>query len=199
MGATPCGASSNVIYVPRPNLAHCPVTPSQKRIVADLPWRNVRKAVQASGIPTSSADDDCAVRDKLHIAIWAAETLHTSAHVRALPSDVQHCVLAALGAEPTWAPPLQDAYTDSVLRLCKACPWAVDPSLSPRSMEAAPFLQPLLFPCAEGFLCWPWLIVWPEPASDFGRRIVLRARHRRHTFRRPVAHGALRPGGKPLH
>ena len=122
--------SSDVIYIPRLNLVHSLVTPSQKRIVAELPWRNVREAVQASGIPTSAADDDWAVRDKLLIAVWAAETLRTSAHVRALASDVQHCVLAALGAEPTWAPPLQDAYTDSVLRLCKACPWAFDPSLS---------------------------------------------------------------------
>ena len=143
-----------IIYVPRPNLAHCPVTPSQKRIVADLPWRNVRKAVQASGIPTSSADDDCAVRDKLHIAIWAAETLRTSANVRALPSDVQHCVLAALGAEPTWAPPLQDAYTDSVLRLCKACPWAVDPSLShgllsTARLDALAFMQTHSIPSLE--------------------------------------------------
>ena len=98
--------SSDVIYIPRPNLVHCLVTPSQKRIVADLPWRNVREAAQASGIPTSSADDDWTVRDKLLIAAWAAETVRTSAHVRALASDVQHCVLAALGAEPTWAPPL---------------------------------------------------------------------------------------------
>ena len=98
--------SSDVIYIPRPNLVHGFVTPSQKRIVADLPWRNVREAAQASGIPTSSADDDWTVRDKLLIAAWAAETVRTSAHVRALASDVQHCVLAALGAEPTWAPPL---------------------------------------------------------------------------------------------
>ena len=123
-------------------------------LIFNLQWRNMREAVQASGIPTTSSDDDWAVRDKLYIAIWAAETLRTSAHVRALASDVQHCVLTALGAEPTWAPPLQDAYIDSVLRLCKACPWAADPSLSygllsTALLDALAFMQAHSIPSLE--------------------------------------------------
>ena len=50
--------------------------------------------------------------------------------MRALVDNTQQHVLAALQLDPSWSTSLQDAYVDSVLKLCRESSCTLDPGLS---------------------------------------------------------------------
>jgi hypothetical protein len=77
------------------------------------------------------------VASKLLLAVWAAESSRTASTVRALDDHTQQHVLAALQVDSSWRIPLQDAYIDLVLKLCRESCWALDPNLSHGLLSAA--------------------------------------------------------------
>ncbi len=114
------------------------VTTAQRNTAHGLPWRgNARLLVKNSGIPIPDDTSHGEVTAKLLVAAWAAEAPRTARTVRALDDGTQQHVLAALQLEPSWSTSLQDAYIDSVLRLCRDSLRAVVPGLSHGFLSAA--------------------------------------------------------------
>ncbi len=107
------------------------VTTVQRNIAHGMPWRDARRLVKNSGIPIPDYTPHGDVASKLLLAVWAAESSRTASTVRALDDSTQQHVLAALQVDSSWTVPLQDAYINSVLKLCQESCWALgDPNLS---------------------------------------------------------------------
>jgi hypothetical protein len=113
------------------------VTTVQRNIAHGMPWRDVRLLVKNSGIPIPDDTPAGDVPSKLLLAVWAAEVSRTESTVRALDDHTQQHVLAVLQVDGSWSVPLQDAYIDSVLKLCRESCWARDPNLSHGLLSAA--------------------------------------------------------------
>eukprot|EP00291_Cryptomonas_curvata_P000689 CAMPEP_0172182580 /NCGR_PEP_ID=MMETSP1050-20130122/18478_1 /TAXON_ID=233186 /ORGANISM="Cryptomonas curvata, Strain CCAP979/52" /LENGTH=697 /DNA_ID=CAMNT_0012856041 /DNA_START=843 /DNA_END=2939 /DNA_ORIENTATION=+ len=113
------------------------VTTVQRNIAHGMPWRDALLLVKNSGIPIPDDTPHGDVAPKLFLAVWAAEVSRTASTVRALDDHTQQHVLAALQVDSSWSVPLQDAYIDSVLKLCRESCWALDPNLSHGLLSAA--------------------------------------------------------------
>ena len=131
------GEEDHEVHIRPPSRIDTLVTTVQRNIAHGMPWRDARLLVKNSGIPIP--DDTYAgdVAPKLLLAVWAAEAPRTAGTVRALDDYTQQHVMAALQVDGSWPVPVQDAYIDSVLKLCRESCWARDPDLSHGLLSAA--------------------------------------------------------------
>ena len=99
---------------------------------------DVRRLLRQAGVPSADTRTGPEARDKLTVAVWAAEQARTAAHIRAM-TDValSQAVFGALEVLPACPVSLQDAYADTILRTCKAAAWAADPSQNIGLSDAA--------------------------------------------------------------
>ena len=98
----------------------------------------MRRLLRQAGVPSADTCTGPVARDKLTVAVWAAEQTRTSAHIRAMPdAALSQAVFGALEVLSAWQGPLQDAYADTILGSCKAAAWAADPSQSLELLQAA--------------------------------------------------------------
>uniref|UniRef100_A0A7S0MQY7 Uncharacterized protein n=1 Tax=Cryptomonas curvata TaxID=233186 RepID=A0A7S0MQY7_9CRYP len=147
------------------------VTTVQRNIAHGMPWRDALLLVKNSGIPIPDDTPHGDVAPKLFLAVWAAEVSRTASTVRALDDHTQQHVLAALQVDSSWSVPLQDAYIDSVLKLCRESCWALDPNLSHGLLSAARRGALAFFVAGTGSDKSPARREGPAGSGTVGRRV----------------------------
>lgn len=113
------------------------VSPMQLAIVAGAAETDVRRLVRQSGVFDGDACTLDQARNRLVLAVWAAEQQRSADDVRGLAGGVAPFVLSEFSIPGQWAQGLQDTSLNTLLQACRSAPWAVDPSLSLGLLSAA--------------------------------------------------------------
>jgi hypothetical protein len=97
-----------------------PALLSQPQLAAlfALPCVEIKKLLDAAGVPHGAGIADSNVRSKGAAAAWAAEKLRSSEDICALPDGVQDRLFACFGIPSTWRP---EALRHSLSMLLQAC------------------------------------------------------------------------------
>jgi hypothetical protein len=109
----------------------------QLAIVAGAAETDVRRLVRQSGVFYGDACTLDQARNRLVLAVWAAEQQRSADDVRGLAGGVAPFVLSEFSIPGQWAQGLQDTSLNTLLQACRSAPWAVDPSLSLGLLSAA--------------------------------------------------------------
>ena len=105
------------------------LTAHQTAALVNIPHAELRKLLDAAGLPHVPGTPDADLRIKCAAAAWAAEKLRSAGEFHALPDGVKDRMLNAFEVPAAWR---TDARYQAMLNLLQACrnsSWALDPSL----------------------------------------------------------------------
>jgi hypothetical protein len=95
-----------------------------------LPCTEIKKLLDAAGVPHGAGIPDSDVRSKGAAAAWAAEKLCSSEDVIAVPDGIQARLFDCFDIPAAWRPEARRASLFTLLQTCRDSAWALDPGLS---------------------------------------------------------------------
>ena len=102
----------------------------QVKALLAVPRAELRKLLDAAGLPYTPATIDTDLRIKCAAAAWAAEKLRSITDVRMLDDGLRDRMLNAFAVPAAWKSDARQQALVTLLHACRDCSWAVDPSLS---------------------------------------------------------------------
>jgi hypothetical protein len=106
------------------------LTALQTAALVNIPRAELRKLLDAAGLPHGPGTPDADLRIKCAAAAWAAEKLRSAVDFHALPDGVKDRMLNAFEVPVAWRTDARHQAMLNLLQACRNSPWALDPSLS---------------------------------------------------------------------
>ena len=102
----------------------------QTAALFNIPRAELRKLLDAAGLPYGPGTPDADLRIKCAAAVWAAKKLRSAGEFHALPDGVEDHMLNALEVPAAWRTDARHQAMLNLLQACRSPSWALDPSLS---------------------------------------------------------------------
>jgi hypothetical protein len=113
------------------------LAPQQLAALLALPCVEIKKVLDAAGVPYGAGIAHSDVRSKGAAAAWGAEKLRSPEDIGALPDGVQDRLLTCFDMPPAWRPEARRHSLSVLLQACRDSAWALDPGLIFRPCQPA--------------------------------------------------------------